>query len=158
MMRKEEGSMRDMSGGKGGRFASTLERGRVLLALYEGALGFLGHASAALSRQDMERFLQYLERSEQIIRELWSTLDYEQSRSLASMLARLYEFMIFQLGEVRRTRDGALIADVRKRLGEIYAAYRQAVEGEAARAEPVHPAGGVAREQSAGGARYEVGK
>ena len=35
------------------------ERSRLLLALYEGALSFLRHATAACQQQDLERFAHF---------------------------------------------------------------------------------------------------
>jgi len=78
------------------------QRGHVLLALYEGALGFMRHAVAAQERRDLQRYAYFLDRAQGVIQELTRTLDHPQSPELANMLGQLYEFMTFQIGEARR--------------------------------------------------------
>ena len=65
-----------------------LERGRVLLALYEGGLGFLRHAVAAHETNDAERFGHYVGRAEKVVQGLATTLDRDQGGELASILER----------------------------------------------------------------------
>ena len=108
---------------------SLAERGRLLLALYQGALGFLEHAVAAHGRENFDRFAYFLERARNVIAELASTLDYEQGRELATMLSRLYEFMSFQLSEAARTRNVEVVREEMNRLRQIYDSYRQVVAG-----------------------------
>jgi len=109
--------------------ASLPERGRLLLALYEGALGFLEHATRAHERRDFERFAYFVERAQNVIRELSLTLDHDRARELATMLSRLYEFMMFRLTEASRTRDLEVVREETRRLAQIYDSYRQAIAG-----------------------------
>jgi len=108
---------------------SLAERGRLLLALYEGALGFLERAAVAHGLRDFEHFAHFLGRAQNVIGELDSTLDYEQGHELATMLGRLYEFMIFQLTEARRTRNLEVVREETNRLRQIYDSYRQVIAG-----------------------------
>jgi flagellar protein FliS len=104
-----------------------LERGRVLLALYEGGLGFLRHAVAAHETNDAERFGHYVGRAEKVVQGLATTLDRDQGGELASILERLYEFMAFRLNEAARTEMVEPVHDVIRQLGRIYASYRQVI-------------------------------
>ncbi len=108
---------------------SLAERGRLLLALYEGALGFLERAAVAHELRDFEHFAHFLERAQNVISELDSTLDHKQGHELATMLSRLYEFMIFQLTEARRTRNLEFVSGETNRLRQIYDSYRQVIAG-----------------------------
>ena len=108
---------------------SLAERGRLLLALYEGALGFLERAAVAHELRDFEHFAHFLGRAQNVISELDSTLDYKQGHELATMLSRLYEFMIFQLTEARRTLNLELVREETNRLRHIYDSYRQVIAG-----------------------------
>ena len=108
---------------------SLAERGRLLLALYEGALGFLEHAVAAHERRDFERFSNFTGRACRVINELAATLDHGQAPELATMLGRLYEFMVFQLTEAERTRVAEPVRQEMDRLRQIYESYRQVITG-----------------------------
>lgn len=104
-----------------------LERGRVLLALYEGGLGFLRHAVAAHEGNDAERFGHFVGRAEKVVQGLTATLDRDQGGELASILERLYEFMAFRLNEAARTEMVEPVHDVTRQLGRIYESYRQVI-------------------------------
>jgi flagellar protein FliS len=106
-----------------------VERGQVLLALYEGAIGFLRHAVVAHERGDGERFNHYVGRAEKVVHELSVTLDREQGGELATMLEQLYEYMQFRLQEASRTGAVEPLADVTSQLGRIYDSYRQVING-----------------------------
>jgi flagellar protein FliS len=106
---------------------SLAERGRLLLALYEGALGFLERAAVAHGLRDFEHFAHFLGRAQDVIGELDSTLDYKQGQALATMLSRLYEFMIFQLTEARRTLNLEMVREETNRLRQIYDSYQQVI-------------------------------
>jgi flagellar protein FliS len=108
---------------------SLAERGRLLLALYEGGLGFLEHAVAAHERRDFEHFSNCIGRAQRVINELAATLDHGQAPELATMLGRLYEFMIFQLTEAERTRDAESVRQEMDRLRQIYDSYRRVIMG-----------------------------
>jgi len=104
-----------------------MDRGRLLLAMYEGALGFLKQAEVALEGGDIDRFVHCLGRAQSVISELMATIDRRPNPSLASMLERLYEFMLFQLTEANMQRDATPIRHVSQLLGRTYEAYRQVI-------------------------------
>lgn len=106
---------------------SGLDRGRLLLAMYEGALAFLKQAEGALEEGDVDRFVHFLGRAQSVISELMATIDRKPNPGLASMLERLYEFMLFQLTEANMLRDPTPIRHVSRLLGRTYEAYRQVI-------------------------------
>jgi len=118
-------------GGVGTREAQgeLVERGQVLLALYEGAISFLRHAVSAHEQGDRERFNHHVGRAEKVVSELSVTLDREQGGQLVTMLEQLYEYMQFRLQEAIRTGAVEPIGDVTSQLGRIYDSYRQVVDG-----------------------------
>jgi len=124
-----------------------VERGQVLLALYEGAISFLRHAVAAHEGGDRERFALYVGRAEKVVSELSVTLDREQGGELVTMLERLYEYMQFRLQEAIRSGAVEPIGDVASQLGRIYDSYRQVVHG---LQQAPHSGGGAAAADSAG--------
>lgn len=115
--------------GTGEAQGGLVERGQVLLALYEGAISFLRHAVSAHQRGDRERFAHYVGRAEKVVSELSVTLDREQGGELVTMLEQLYEYMQFRLQEAIRTGAVEPIGDVTSQLGRIYDSYRQVIDG-----------------------------
>jgi flagellar protein FliS len=115
--------------GTGDARGGLVERGRVLLALYEGAISFLRHAVSAHERGDRERFTHYVGRAEKVVSALSVTLDREQGGELVTMLEQLYEYMQFRLQEAIRTGAVEPIGDVTSQLGRIYDSYCQVIEG-----------------------------
>jgi flagellar protein FliS len=104
-----------------------MDRGRLLLAMYEGALAFLNQAEAALGDGDVDRFVHCLGRAQGIISELMATIDRRPHPRLAAMLEQLYEFMLFRLTEANMERDAAPIRHVARLLGRTYESYRQVI-------------------------------
>ncbi len=101
-----------------------MHRGDLLLAMYEGAIGFLRQAIAAGERGDAQRFAHHLRRGQDIVAELLATIDRKPAPELASRLERLYEFMLFQLTEANVRGDAAPVQPVVRWLARMYDAYR----------------------------------
>lgn len=108
-------------------YLSTMDRGRLLLAMYEGAIGFLKQATAAHEQEDIERFSHFLRRGQDVVGELMSSLDHTPAPRLAAMLDRLYDFMLFQLTEANVKRDPHAVRQVIAMLARIYDAYREVI-------------------------------
>jgi len=106
---------------------STMDRGQLLLAMYEGGIGFLKQAVAAHERYDIERFSYFLRRGQDVIGELMSSLDPTPAPQLAGRLERLYEFMLFQLSEANLTRAAGPVRQVTPLLARVYEAYRRVI-------------------------------
>ncbi len=104
-----------------------MNRGALLLAMYEGALGFLRQAAAAHERGDLHGFARFLRRGQDVIAELVASIDPAPAPRLAALLERLYDFMLFQLTEANLTRDPAPVQDVTRLLARTYEAFRQVI-------------------------------
>ena len=112
---------------------TTIDRGRLLLMMYEGCLKFLNQAKEALETHDVSKFARFLSKAQAVIAELMNTLDFEKGGSIAKDLDRLYDFMLFYLTEANLYRDGKRITNVIGLIDTIYCAYKEIIEGEKAR-------------------------
>jgi flagellar protein FliS len=98
--------------------AETASPAQLVLMLYDGALGALTRARQAGG--NVEVVHRELVRAQDIVTELYVTLDHERGGAIASGLARLYEFCLDRLVEanVRKQLDGldgvaGVLADLR---------------------------------------------
>lgn len=107
---------------------TTVDRGRLLLMMYEGAIKFLKQAKQGLEANDIAKFCRFLSKGQAIIAELMNTLDFEKGGKIAHDLDRLYDFMLFYLTEANLHRDPARIAKTIGLLDTIYAAYKEIIE------------------------------
>lgn len=110
---------------------STVDKGRLLLMLFDGCLKFLKHAKVGLETKDISKFAKYLSKSQAIISELMLTLDFEKGGDIAKELDSLYDFMLFYLTEANIEKNPTKIQKVIDLLGTITSAYREVIEGEA---------------------------
>ena len=107
---------------------STVDRGRLLLMMYEGALKFLNHAKEGLLARDIPKFARFLSKSQAIIAELMHTLDFEKGGQIAKDLDRLYDFMLYYLTEANLQKDATKIQRVINLMETISGAYREILE------------------------------
>lgn len=107
---------------------STVDRGRLLLMLYDGCIKFLRHAKAGLEAKDYVKFARFLSKSQAIIVELMNTLDFEKGGNIAKDLDRLYDFMMFYLTEANLERNPAKIEKVIELVSVIAGAFREIIE------------------------------
>ena len=107
---------------------STIDRGRLLLMLYDGCTKFLKHAKAGLEAKDIIKFAKYLSKSQAIIAELMVTLDFEKGGEIARDLERLYDFMLFYLTEANIEKNPEKISKVIDLLNIVSGAYREIIE------------------------------
>ena len=110
---------------------STVDKGRLLLMLFDGCLKFLKHAKVGLETKDLSKFAKYLSKSQAIISELMLTLDFDKGGGIARELDSLYDFMLFYLTEANIEKSSDKIQKVIDLLATITAAYREVIEGEA---------------------------
>lgn len=108
---------------------TTVDRGRLLLMMYDGAVKFLKQAKMGLETNDMAKFCKFLAKGQAIIAELMNTLDYEKGGKIARDLDRLYDFMLFYLTEANLYRDVKRVNKVIELVEIIYSAYREIIEG-----------------------------
>lgn len=108
---------------------NTIDKGRLLLMLYDGCLKFLRHAKAGLENKDIPKFARFLSKAQAIISELMLTLDFEKGGQIAKDLDRLYDFMLFYLTEANLEKNPDKIQRVINILEIIAGAYREIIEG-----------------------------
>ena len=107
---------------------TTIDRGRLLLMMYEGCLKFLNQAKEALETHDVSKFARFLSKAQAVIAELMNTLDFEKGGSIAKDLDRLYDFMLFYLTEANMHKDPKKIHRVIKMMETISDAYHEIIE------------------------------
>lgn len=107
---------------------TTVDRGRLLLMMYEGAIKFLKQSKSGIEEGDIVKFCRFLSKAQAIIAELMNTLDFEKGGDIARDLDRLYDFMLFYLTEANLYRDPKRIAKVISLIETIYSAYKEIIE------------------------------
>lgn len=107
---------------------TTVDRGRLLLMMYDGCIKFLRHAKDGLENKDIVKFARFLSKSQAIIAELINTLDFDKGGDIARDLDRLYDFMLFYLTEANLQKDATKIQKVIELLQTIANAYRDVIE------------------------------
>jgi len=107
---------------------STVDRGKLLLMMYDGGINFLKHAKDGLVNKDIVKFCRFLSKAQAIIAELMNTLDFEKGGTIARDLDRLYDFMLFYLTEANLQKDPNKVQRVINLLETIASAYREIIE------------------------------
>jgi flagellar protein FliS len=90
----------------------TQSKGRLIVMLYDGAIKFMKLAIAELEAGELAAKGQYINRAQDILRELNIVLDMEAGGEIAGNLRRLYAFMIRRLSEANAERDPQMIREV----------------------------------------------
>ncbi len=108
---------------------STVDRGRLLLMLYDGCIKFLKHAKVGLETKDIPKFARYLSKAQAIISELMLTLDFEKGGEIARDLDRIYDFTLFYLTEANLEKSPIKVQKVIDLIDTIAGAYREVIEG-----------------------------
>ncbi len=122
---------------------ATVDRGRLLLMLYDGCLKFLKLSKAGLEAKDLPKFARFLSKGQAIISELMLTLDFEKGGEIAKDLDRLYDFMLFYLTEANLEKNPEKIQRVINLLETIAGAYREVIEGPSRQELPAQSAEGT---------------
>ena len=97
----------------------------LVVMLYDGALRFLGDASAAVERKDLRARANAVSRVLAIVAELQSTLDVEKGGAVADQLDDLYTYITSRLLDVALKNDVTAIDEARKLLTPIRDAWSQ---------------------------------
>ena len=103
----------------------TVDRGQLLLLMFEGGERFLTQAEQKIAGGDVPGFLYALGRGQAVIAELLSTLDHQRGGEIATNLDRLYRFMLDYLLQANIAKSGRHVGQVRRILGIIGGAYRE---------------------------------
>ncbi len=106
---------------------ATVDRGRLIVLLYEGAISFLTKARACLGDGDIPSAASLINRAQDIIDELNASLNLEQGGDIAVNLRRLYLFMGDQLVRAKVKADPEPLEEVTRMLASLNEAWREAV-------------------------------
>jgi flagellar protein FliS len=111
---------------------TVVDRERLLLLVLDGGRKFLHLTRDALAAGDLARFAEHVGRAQAIIAELAATLDHQAGGTIATHLARLYDFMLFHLTEANARKSVAHVDAVLRVFETIADAYRTILEPHAA--------------------------
>lgn len=100
---------------------------RLVVYTFEQLVVNLERARLAMERNNLELRVTSLRRARGLVGELMATLDFEKGGALATQLADLYQYMMYELVDVGQRGD---ITCVRK-LGNIATALRDGFQGAA---------------------------
>ena len=103
----------------------TVDRGQLLLMMFDGGDRFLSQAEQKLGANDVPGFLHALGRGQAVIAELLSTLDHQRGGEVARNLDRLYRFMLDHLIEANLAKSVRHVTQVRRILGIVASGYRE---------------------------------
>ncbi len=106
---------------------ATVDRGRLIILLYEGAISFLTKAKAALLEDDVPLFCNLINRAQDIMDELNASLNMKEGGDIAVNLRRLYLFMGDQLVQAKIKKKHDPLEEVVSMLSSLNEAWRQAV-------------------------------
>ncbi len=128
---------------------ATVDRGRLIVLLYEGAVSFLIKAKACLAEGDIPGCASLINRAQDIIDELNASLNMELGGEIASNLRRLYLYMGDRLVRAKIRREDAPLDEVIRILTSLNEAWREALAKpeaqEVLNRQPVQPATTQAR-------------
>lgn len=107
---------------------STVDRGQLLLMMFDGGERFLSQAEQKLGGGDVPGFLHSLGRAQAVIAELLSTLDHQRGGEIARNLDRIYRFLLDHLLEANLAKSARHVMQVRRILGIIASGYREILQ------------------------------
>ncbi len=106
----------------------TADPGKLLLMLYDAAIGFCKKAKILIDKGDMEGKGKFISKAQAIINEFIATLDYSVAPELCANLESLYHFMLNQLNDANINVDKEPLDVVIKLLTDLRNAWADAVE------------------------------
>lgn len=102
----------------------TVSQGKLILMLYEGALGFLNQALKVMSEKNFEEINYYLLRTQNIMDELTNTLNLTAGGEVARHLYTFYQTINKLLVEANIKTDPLLVKRAIKMLEEMQEAWQ----------------------------------
>jgi flagellar protein FliS len=91
---------------------TTVDKGRLIIILYEGAIKFLREAMKAQEAGDIPNKATCINRALDIINELNQSLNMQEGGEIAANLRRIYKFWNDHLLRAKVSRDGNGLAEV----------------------------------------------
>ena len=113
---------------------TTVDKGRLIILLYEGAIKFLREAVRAQSEGDIPAKAGFINRTLDIITELSQSLNMQDGGEIAQNLKRIYQFWIDYLIRAKVGRETQPLEDVAEMMSTLIEAWQSVCNGaEAAR-------------------------
>ena len=103
---------------------TTVDKGRLIVLLYEGAIKFLREAVRAQEEGDIPAKANFINRALDIIGELSQSLNLQDGGDIASNLKRIYQFWTDYLLKAKIARDTKAIEDVIEMMGSLAEAWQ----------------------------------
>lgn len=102
---------------------------RLTLMLYNGAIQFASRAQVAIREHDIAETNKYIQKTQDIVYELMSSLDMKQGGAIAQNLRNLYMYMINRLieGNIRKSENA--VAEVIQMMQELKSAWEEIGKG-----------------------------
>lgn len=98
---------------------------KLVESLYEGVLKFNSNIIKAINENDVEKRVEWVNRSTSIFIELMNALDLDSEGTIAEYLNRLYAQQLQYLFEANRDNDASKIETVNKVVRELLEAWRE---------------------------------
>jgi flagellar protein FliS len=109
---------------------STVDSGRLIILLYEGAMAFLKKAEDCWDNKDYSGLALNINRCMDIIDELEASLNMTEGGEIATNLKQLYRFMSMHLIKARTDNNPSLVKDVFQMLNQLNEAWKEAVNSQ----------------------------
>jgi flagellar protein FliS len=117
----------------------TADRGRLLLMVYDAAIGSVRDCQRLIRLGDMPSKGIQMDRAIRAVGELRSSLDMQRGQEIARSLDRLYDFMLHRMREANMTNDAERLEVVARILEDLRATWSQVIQ----RQEGENPKDGV---------------
>lgn len=113
---------------------TTVDKGRLIVLLYEGAIKFLREAVRAQAEGDIPAKSNFINRALDIIGELSQSLNMQDGGDIAFNLKRIYQFWADHLIKAKVARDSQAMEDVVEMMSSLIEAWQKVcTEAEATR-------------------------
>jgi len=109
------------------RRIETAPQGKLILMLYDGAIGSLNRAKVGLEDKRYDAVNNNLIKAQEIVRELMFSLNMSVGE-IAKNLYSLYDFMYRKLIEANVKKDSGLIIEIRDMLQELKGAWEEGIK------------------------------
>lgn len=104
----------------------TATPGELTLMLYNGCIKFIRQAKIAITEKNVEDKNKYLQKAQDIIRELMVTLD--QKQQVAQSMMQMYDYMNRRLIEANIKNDLEILGEVEGLVTEFRDTWKQVIE------------------------------
>ncbi|MCG7384099.1 flagellar export chaperone FliS [Paenibacillus sp. ACRRY] len=102
---------------------------KLTLMLYNGAIQFAGKAKEAILQQDIQQTNTWVQKTQDIVYELMSSLNLKEGGEIAKNLKNLYSYVVDQLIQANIKKQPELIDEVVHILSELKSAWESIGKG-----------------------------